>query len=130
MQIPRSLKEELQAITPLLEEMRKKRRERNQQFSEVMKQINRFSEELSLSKEDKLKIPFLDESDLSLKRLDDLRNQLHLLEKEKVCFLHCYVSFRLSVILTLMPLVQTFETVNCRYVNSNCFKLCISGYNQ
>ncbi|KAK4483418.1 hypothetical protein RD792_010605 [Penstemon davidsonii] len=79
-----NLKRELESIKPQLEDMKNKRNERMNQFSEVLKQINSISKELSLCKEGNVKtILAIDESDLSLKKLDDLQNQLLLLQKEK-----------------------------------------------
>ncbi|KZV23864.1 65-kDa microtubule-associated protein 3-like [Dorcoceras hygrometricum] len=75
-----SLNEKLQDIMPQLEDIKKKRNERKGQFAEVMKQINIISMELSGSMENKV---IIDESDLSLKSLNDLENQLRLLQKEK-----------------------------------------------
>ncbi|KAI3449137.1 hypothetical protein Pfo_005802 [Paulownia fortunei] len=78
-----SLKKELLAIMPQLEDMKKKRNERKSQFAEVLKQINSISKELSGSTEENLNTVVIDENDLSMKRLDDLRNQLLLLQKQK-----------------------------------------------
>ncbi|GER26393.1 microtubule-associated protein 65-4 [Striga asiatica] len=78
-----SLKKELQAIMPLLEDMKKKRDERKAQFSEVLRQINCIAKELSGSIEDNFSATVNDEHDLSMKRLDDLRSQLTFLQKEK-----------------------------------------------
>ncbi|XP_042002508.1 65-kDa microtubule-associated protein 3-like isoform X2 [Salvia splendens] len=78
-----SLKQELETIMPHLEDMTAKRNERKNQFSEVLKQINSISIELSSSTDTRLDEMSVDESDLSMKRLDDLRNQLLLLQKEK-----------------------------------------------
>ncbi|GER35818.1 microtubule-associated protein 65-2 [Striga asiatica] len=71
-----SLKKELQAIMPLLEDMKKKRNERKAQFSEVLRQINCIAKELSRSIEDNFSATVIDEHDLSMKRFDDLRCQL------------------------------------------------------
>lgn len=68
---------------PQLEEMTKKRNERKSQFSEILKQINSISMQLAGSTESHLDIS-IDESGLSMKKLDDLRAQLHMLQKEKV----------------------------------------------
>ncbi|KAK4397360.1 microtubule-associated protein 3 [Sesamum angolense] len=78
-----SLKKELQEIMPELEDMKKKRNERKGQFAEVLKQINSISTELAGSTEENLNTIVIDESDLSMKRLDDLRSQLLLLQEEK-----------------------------------------------
>lgn len=69
---------------PQLEDMMKKRNERKSQFSEVLKQINSISMELAGSNESCLDEVSIDESDLSMKKLDDLRAQLLMLQKEKV----------------------------------------------
>ncbi|KAL0339361.1 UNVERIFIED_CONTAM: microtubule-associated protein 3 [Sesamum angustifolium] len=78
-----NLKKELQEIMPELEDMKKKRNERKGQFAEVLKQINSISTELAGSTEEKLNTIVIDGSDLSMKRLDDLRSQLLLLQEEK-----------------------------------------------
>ncbi|KAL8542709.1 hypothetical protein ACS0TY_003547 [Phlomoides rotata] len=78
-----SLRKELQAIMPQLEDMKRKKNERMSQFAEVLKQINSITMELSGSMEENIGSMVIDESDLSMKRLDDLRNQLLLLQKEK-----------------------------------------------
>ncbi|KAL7083304.1 hypothetical protein ACP275_14G152800 [Erythranthe tilingii] len=78
-----SLKKELQAIMPQLEDMKRKTNERKSQFAEVLRQINSISNELSGSKDENLSTMVIDENDLSMKRLDDLRNQLLILQKEK-----------------------------------------------
>lgn len=90
---------------PQLEDMTKKRNERKSQFAEVLKQINSISMELAGSTEENCDIMVVDESDLSMKRLDDLRNQLLLLQKEKVpfLFLHLFIlSFSLRLTLVLI----------------------------
>ncbi|KAL3615601.1 hypothetical protein CASFOL_041262 [Castilleja foliolosa] len=78
-----SLKKEIQSIMPQLEGMKRKRDERKSQFAEVLKQINIISKELSGSTDEKLTTVVIDEHDLTTKRLDDLRSQLLLLQKEK-----------------------------------------------
>lgn len=78
-----SLKEELEAIVPLLEDMRKRKIERRNQFVEVTDQIKNISHEIRISTEDSLCMVVLNESDLSLKRLEELRTHLLALQKEK-----------------------------------------------
>ncbi|XP_057805601.1 65-kDa microtubule-associated protein 3 isoform X2 [Salvia miltiorrhiza] len=78
-----SLKQELETIVPQLEDMTEKRNERKNQFSELLKQINSISKELAGSTETCLDEMSIDESDLSIKKLDDLHTQLLLLQKEK-----------------------------------------------
>ncbi|CAL9087089.1 unnamed protein product [Musa textilis] len=77
-----SLKEELESITPQLEEMRKKKVERLNQFIEVIEQIRKISLEIMPSGSNPLKLA-VDESDLSSRRLEDLYRQFELLQKEK-----------------------------------------------
>ncbi|XP_011093199.1 65-kDa microtubule-associated protein 3 [Sesamum indicum] len=78
-----SLKKELQEIMPRLEDMKRKRNERKGQFAEVLKQINSISTELAGSTKENLNTILIDENDLSMKRLDDLRSQLLMLQEEK-----------------------------------------------
>ncbi|KAF7153693.1 hypothetical protein RHSIM_Rhsim01G0147600 [Rhododendron simsii] len=78
-----SLKEELEAIVPLLEDMRKRKIERRNQFVEVTDQIRNISKEICVSTEDSLCMVVLNESDLSLKRLEELHTHLLALQKEK-----------------------------------------------
>lgn len=85
-QISGSLKEKLQAIIPRLEEMKNKKNERKSQIAEVQQQINSISKELYRSTEENLYTMFIEESDLSLRRLEELKHQLLSLQKEKVIF--------------------------------------------
>ncbi|KAI3701039.1 hypothetical protein L2E82_45682 [Cichorium intybus] len=80
---PGSLMKELADIFPQVEMMQKKKSERKVQFTEILDQIHNISEELCTSTEDKSCFPVLDESDLSLRRLEELKMELHALEKEK-----------------------------------------------
>ncbi|CAA2963201.1 65-kDa microtubule-associated 3 [Olea europaea subsp. europaea] len=82
-QISGSLKEKLQAIIPRLEEMKNKKNERKSQIAEVQQQINSISKELYRSTEENLYTMFIEESDLSLRRLEELKHQLLSLQKEK-----------------------------------------------
>lgn len=86
---------ELQAIIPQLDDVKRKRNERKSQFAEVLKQINGITMELAGSMEENIGLMVMDESDLSMKRLADLRNQLLLLQKEKVFFLLISAEFPL-----------------------------------
>ncbi|CAH1412125.1 unnamed protein product [Lactuca virosa] len=80
---PGSLIKELADIFPQVEMMQKKKNERKVQFTEILDQIQSLSKELFTSTKDKSCIPILDESDLSLSRLEELKIELHALEKEK-----------------------------------------------
>ncbi|GJW63107.1 65-kDa microtubule-associated protein 3-like protein [Tanacetum coccineum] len=74
-----SLKAELRAILPELEEMKKRKTERRNQFLEVLEQIQKIQLEIYASSYKTI----LDESDLSLRKLEQLHEQLQALEKEK-----------------------------------------------
>ncbi|KAI3693292.1 hypothetical protein L6452_33126 [Arctium lappa] len=78
---PSSLRKQLAAILPQLEMMQKKKSERKLQFTEILDQIHNISTELST--EDKSCMPVIDESDLSLGRLEEFKTKLHALENEK-----------------------------------------------
>ncbi|KAL1341930.1 hypothetical protein HN51_028506 [Arachis hypogaea] len=76
-----SLKEEHARILPQLEEMRKRKSERRNQFIEVHEQIQVISMEIYGPRE---YIPaVVDEIDLSLRKLEDLHKQLQALQIEK-----------------------------------------------
>ncbi|KAF5795243.1 putative microtubule-associated protein, MAP65/Ase1/PRC1 [Helianthus annuus] len=75
----KSLKAELRAILPELEEMRKRKSERKNQFIEVLEQIQKIQMEIYTTSAKTL----LDETDLSLRKLEELHVQLQALEKEK-----------------------------------------------
>lgn len=78
------LKKELESIIPHLEAVKKKINERKAQFADVLKQINRISNELSGTVEENPNKIAIAENDLSQKKLDDLRSELLRLQKEKV----------------------------------------------
>ncbi|KAJ4851236.1 hypothetical protein Tsubulata_046661 [Turnera subulata] len=74
-----SLKDELRTILPQLEEMRNRKSDRRKQFVEVLEDIQKISTEIYGSPSH---IP-VDETDLSLRKLEELHRQLHTLEKER-----------------------------------------------
>lgn len=78
-----TIKEQLAAIAPVLEQLWKQKEDRVKEFSDVQSQIQKICGEiagnLNLSES-----PAVDESDLSLKKLDEYQSQLHDLQKEKV----------------------------------------------
>ncbi|KAL5728003.1 hypothetical protein ACHQM5_001133 [Ranunculus cassubicifolius] len=78
-----SLKEELRTILPQLDEMKKRQCERRNQFLEVLEQIRKLSSEIYISTESCHSKTVLDESDLSMKRLEELHRHLQALQKEK-----------------------------------------------
>ncbi|KAI7751580.1 hypothetical protein M8C21_004146 [Ambrosia artemisiifolia] len=75
----KSLKAELRAILPELEEMRKRKSERKNQFIEVLEQIQKIQMEIYATSVKTV----LDETDLSSRKLEELHVQLQALEKEK-----------------------------------------------
>ena len=78
------MKHELARILPELEEMRKRKSERRAQFKEVQEQILSISNEVYGSKEYISAKKVVDESDLSLRKLEELHGELQKLQKEKV----------------------------------------------
>nr|XP_010325770.1 65-kDa microtubule-associated protein 3-like isoform X3 [Solanum lycopersicum] len=82
-QISRSLKEELEAIKPKLEEMKRRKGERMNQFAAVVDQIQTFSKELCLHFQENAQMSVIDENDLSVRRLEEMQNYLLALQKEK-----------------------------------------------
>ncbi|XP_050368196.1 65-kDa microtubule-associated protein 1 [Argentina anserina] len=82
-----TIKEQLAAIAPALEQLWKQKEERVTEFSAIQSQIQQICGEiagnLSLSE-----TPAVDESDLSLKKLDEYQSQLQDLQREKSERLH------------------------------------------
>ncbi|KAL5227379.1 hypothetical protein ABZP36_015644 [Zizania latifolia] len=76
------LREELNAIFPYLEEMKKKKVERWNQFVDVIEQIKMISSEIRSADFVPFKVP-VDQSDLSLRKLGELTKELESLQKEK-----------------------------------------------
>jgi uncharacterized coiled-coil DUF342 family protein len=81
------LREELNAILPYLEEMRKKKVERWDQFVDVIEQIKKVASEIRPADFVPFKAP-VDQSDLSLRKLEELTKELQSLQKEKVSTTH------------------------------------------
>ncbi|XAR71788.1 hypothetical protein NMG60_11018201 [Bertholletia excelsa] len=80
---PGSLKEELRTILPELEEMRKRKYERRAQFIEVLEQIQNIANEIHRTSEYSTTNTVVDETDLSLRKLEELHRELQALQKEK-----------------------------------------------
>lgn len=81
-----NLKEELQAIIPRLEEMRKRRAERKKQFVEVVEDLQDIAKEIFGSADDNLCKMAVDGADLSMKKLEELQKRLQELQNEKVYY--------------------------------------------
>ncbi|XWS32317.1 hypothetical protein CRYUN_Cryun23aG0149300 [Craigia yunnanensis] len=80
----RNLKEELETISPLLEDMRRKKVERINQYVGVVEQIQKLSNEILGVKEQNGNKVLVDETNLSLRRLEELHTELHELQNEKI----------------------------------------------
>lgn len=78
-----SIKEQLAAIAPALENLWKQKEDRVKEFFDVQAQIEKISSEIAGISEH-VENPKVDESDLSLKKLDEFQAQLQELQKEKV----------------------------------------------
>lgn len=81
-----TIKEQLAAIAPALEQLWKQKQERIEEFADVQSQIQKICGEISgnLHISDQMETPKVDENDLSLKKLDEFHSQLQELQKEKV----------------------------------------------
>lgn len=88
-----TIKEQLAAIAPALEQLWKQKEERVKEFLDVQSQIQKICGEIAgnLSLGDQA--PSVDESDLTLKKLDEYQAQLQELQKEKSDRLHKVLEF-------------------------------------
>lgn len=77
------LKAELRTILPELDEMRKRKSDRKNQFIEVIEQIQKIRDEIFVPTGCTTSV-VVDESDLSLRKLEELHAELQALQKEKV----------------------------------------------
>ncbi|XP_073047907.1 65-kDa microtubule-associated protein 1-like [Primulina eburnea] len=87
-----TIKEQLAAIDPALKKLWKQKDERIKEFSDVQSQIQKISAEINGSGE-QVDSPAVDESDLSVKKLDGFQAQLQDLQKEKSERLHKVLEF-------------------------------------
>eukprot|EP00250_Pteridium_aquilinum_P016167 c22977_g1_i1 orf=549-2345(-) len=84
-----TLKEQLSAVQPQLDELRQKQEERMRQFVDVKARIEQITAEiLGLVQNESSAYSPATEEDLSLKRLDEYHSQLQALQKEKSERLH------------------------------------------
>ncbi|KAF8410799.1 hypothetical protein HHK36_003336 [Tetracentron sinense] len=90
-----TIKEQLAAIAPVLEQLWKQKDERVMEFSDVQSQIQKICGDIvgNLKLSDQVGSPEVDESDLSLKKLDEFHVQLQELQKEKSDRLHKVLDF-------------------------------------
>ncbi|OWM85860.1 65-kDa microtubule-associated protein 1-like [Punica granatum] len=92
-----TIKEQLESIAPALEQLWKQKEERVKQFSDVQSQIQKICGEIAGNLSMGEQAPAVDESDLSLKKLDEYQAQLQELQKEKSERLHKVLEFVSSV---------------------------------
>ncbi|KAL0400849.1 UNVERIFIED_CONTAM: microtubule-associated protein 3 [Sesamum latifolium] len=78
-----SLKAELRAILPEIEEMRKRKSDRKNQFIEVLEEIQRIKNEIYRSGGYISNNMAVDETDLSIRKLEELQRELQALQKKK-----------------------------------------------
>ncbi|KAF3439975.1 hypothetical protein FNV43_RR18253 [Rhamnella rubrinervis] len=78
-----SLKNGLKTITSQLEDLRKRKTERKNQFFEIIDQLEKISMEICIPLEDKLYKMVVEEIDLSLKSLEELHKRLVEYQDEK-----------------------------------------------
>ncbi|XP_028771967.1 65-kDa microtubule-associated protein 8-like [Neltuma alba] len=78
-----TLKEQLKSITPALQEMCSRKEERLNQFRAVQEQIQKVKAEIAGKSEEATSSIAVNESDLSLKKLDEYQTELQRLYKEK-----------------------------------------------
>ncbi|KAE9596382.1 putative microtubule-associated protein, MAP65/Ase1/PRC1 [Lupinus albus] len=88
-----TIKEQLAAIAPILEELWQKKEERIREFSDVQSQIQNICGEIAGNLNLSDAPPEVDESDLSLKKLDEYQSELQELQKEKSERLHKVLEF-------------------------------------
>ncbi|CAL9112699.1 unnamed protein product [Musa textilis] len=85
-----TIKEQLAAIGPLLEQLCKQREDRMREFADVQLQIEKISGKIAgtLKIGEQMRTLMVDVEDLSLKKLDEYQSQLKELQKEKSDRLH------------------------------------------
>ncbi|XP_061345886.1 65-kDa microtubule-associated protein 1-like [Gastrolobium bilobum] len=89
-----TIKEQLAAIVPVLEQLWQLKEERIKEFSDVQSQIQKICGEITGElNPDQTGTFAVDESDLSLKKLDEYQSQLQELQKEKSERLHKVLEF-------------------------------------
>ncbi|CAM8949749.1 unnamed protein product [Rhodiola kirilowii] len=92
-----TIKEQLAAIAPALDQLWKQKDERVKTFYDVQFQIQKITGEITGSLNSKGQDPVVDEANLSLKKLDEYNSQLQELQKEKSERLNKVLEFVSSV---------------------------------
>ncbi|XP_073010032.1 65-kDa microtubule-associated protein 1-like [Typha latifolia] len=100
-----TIKEQLAAIAPVLEQLDKQKKERIKEFADVQSQIEKICGEIAgtLEPGEQVGTPVVNEDDLSLEKLEDFHSQLQELQKEK--------SDRLQKVLDYVSMVHDLCTV-------------------
>ena len=112
-----SLKQELGTILPELEEMQKRKTERRNQFLFVLEEIENITNDIKGQGQLVLPKPPIDETDLSMRKLEELHCHLQALQKEKVKFhlnlasSFLFLFFGLSVYLLCFLQSDRVETI-------------------
>ncbi|KAK8620526.1 hypothetical protein V6N13_067000 [Hibiscus sabdariffa] len=88
-----TIKDQLSAIAPALEQLWKQKEERVKEFSDVQSQIQKICWEIAGSTGEQTGAPAVDGSDLSLKKLNEYQVKLQELQKEKSDRLHKVLDF-------------------------------------
>ncbi|KAA3467435.1 65-kDa microtubule-associated protein 1-like isoform X1 [Gossypium australe] len=88
-----TISEQLAAIAPALEQLLKQKEERVKEFSDVQSQIQKICGEIAGNASEQTGAPAVDESDLSLKKLNEYQVKLQELQKEKSDRLHKVLEF-------------------------------------
>ncbi|XP_057441100.1 65-kDa microtubule-associated protein 1 [Lotus japonicus] len=88
-----TIKEQLAAIAPVLEQLWQQKEERIKEFSDVQSQIEKICGEIAGSLNLNDVSPAVDESDLSLKKFNEYQSELQDLQKEKTERLHKVLEF-------------------------------------
>lgn len=118
-----SLKQELGKILPELEEMQKRKTERRSQFLLVLEEIENITNDIKGQGQHVLSKPLVDETDLSMRKLEELHSHLQALQKEKVKFNLNFFFFGYLFIYVLC-FVVSFRVNEWRPFGSTCV-LCI-----
>ncbi|XP_057472672.1 65-kDa microtubule-associated protein 1-like [Actinidia eriantha] len=107
-----TIKDQLAAIAPALEQLWKQKEERIKEFFNVQSQIQKICGEIAGTSE-QVGSPVVDEADLSLKKLEEFQFQLQELQKEKSERLHKVLEF-VSTVHDLCAVLgmDFFSTVN------------------
>ncbi|WCJ39184.1 microtubule-associated protein 65-5 [Euphorbia peplus] len=109
-----TLKQQISAVKPVLEDLRLKKQERMKDFYETQMQIARIRAEIAgISSSDKFSDPQVNENDLTMKRLGELKSHLKELQSEKSLRLQ-KVNNSISTIhdLSVVMSMDFFETIN------------------